>query len=201
MTRDETLTVLAVIRAAYPAFYGKANKQDIDISVNLWSEMFADDPYQVVNYALKQLIAEKTGFPPCIADLKQKIREVTTAATGAPTHEELWQMLRAAVTRNGYYGAEEEFAKLPPVLKRYLGAPSALRSMAVMEEDVFNSVVHGQFLKQISAIEARERFDEEMPDNIRQLACAMANRIPETHQLTEGEVNDRRNRILDKVGG
>ena len=200
MTRDETLTVLAVIRAAYPAFYGKANKQDIDISVNLWSEMFADDSYQVVNYALKQLIAEKTGFPPCIADLKQKIREVTTAATGAPTHEELWQMLRTA-TRNGLYGSEEEFAKLPPVLKRYLGAPSALRTMAVMDEDVLNSVVHGQFLKQISAIEDRERFDEEMPDNIRQLACAMAHRIPETHLLTEGEVNDRRNRILDKVGG
>ena len=200
MTRDETLTVLAVIRAAYPAFYGKANKQDIDISVNLWSEMFADDSYQVVNYALKQLIAEKTGFPPCIADLKQKIRDVTTAATGAPTHEELWQMLRAA-TRNGLYGSEEEFAKLPPVLKRYLGAPSALRVMAVMDEDVLNSVVHGQFLKQISAIEDRERFDEEMPDNIRQLACSMAHRIPETHQLTEGEVNDRRNRILDKVGG
>lgn len=200
MTRDETLTVLAVIRAAYPAFYGKANKQDIDISVNLWSEMFADDSYQVVNYALKQLIAEKTGYPPCIADLKQKIREVTTAATGAPTHEELWQLLRAA-TRNGLYGSEEEFAKLPPVLKRYLGAPSALRTMAVMDEDVLNSVVHGQFLKQISAIEDRERFDEEMPDNIRQLACAMAHRIPETHRLTEGEVNDRRNRILDKVGG
>lgn len=200
MTRDETLTVLAVIRAAYPAFYGKANKQDIDISVNLWSEMFADDSYQVVNYALKQLIAEKTGFPPCIADLKKKIREVTTAATGAPTHEELWQMLRAA-TRNGLYGSEEEFAKLPPVLKRYLGAPSALRTMAIMDEDVLNSVVHGQFLKQISVIEDRERFDEEMPDNIRQLACAMAHRIPETHQLTEGEVNDRRNRILNKVGG
>ena len=200
MTRDETLTVLAVIRAAYPAFYGKANKQDIDISVNLWSEMFADDSYQVVNYALKQLIAEKTGFPPCIADLKQKIREVTTAATGAPTHEELWQLLRAA-TRNGLYGSEEEFAKLPPVLKRYLGAPSALRTMAVMDEDVLNSVVHGQFLKQISAIEDRERFDAEMPDNIRQLACAMTHRIPETHQLTEGEVNDRRNRMLDKVGG
>ena len=200
MTRDETLTVLAVIRAAYPAFYGKANKQDIDISVNLWSEMFADDPYQVVNYALKKLIAEKTGFPPCIADLKQKIREVTNAATGAPTHEELWQMLRAA-SRNGFHEAEEEFAKLPPILKRYLGAPSALRTMAVMDEDVFNSVVHGQFLKQISAIEDRERFDEEMPDNIRQLACAMAHRIPETHQLTEREVNDRRNSILDKVGG
>ena len=201
MTRDETLTVLAVIRAAYPAFYNKANKQDIDISVNLWSEMFADDDYNIVQYALKQLIADHSGYPPDIAALKTKIKEVIQAATGAPTHEDLWQMLKSAAQNSGYC-YEEEFAKLPPVLQRFLGSPHALHDLAVIDVQTFNTVYHGQFLKQIPTIEARMDYEASLPAPVKAAisAAAATKRIPDPRrQLTEREVNDRRNQILNKL--
>lgn len=200
MTKAETAQILALLHAAYPAFYSKIGKSEIDGIVNLWAEMFMDDDFGVVKYALKQLIATHTGYPPDIAALKGKIKEIVSAATGKLTHEELWHRLKDAA-RNGYYGAEQEFAKLPPVLQRYLGSPSTLRQYAQIDEATFNTVNHGQFLKQIAIIEEREEFESSMPDEVKLLISSMTKKIPETHQITEREVNNRRNQILDTLDG
>lgn len=200
MTKAETAQILALLHAAYPAFYSKIGKSEIDGIVNLWAEMFAEDDFRVVKYALKHLIAEHTGYPPDIAALKGKIKEIVSAATGKLTHEELWHKLKAAA-KNGHYGAEQEFAKLPPVLQRYLGSPSTLRQYAMVDEATFNTVNHGQFLKQIKIIEEREEFAESMPDDVKYLISSMTKKFPEPQPLTEAQVNSRRNQILDTLDG
>lgn len=201
MTQQETAQVLTLLRAAYPAFYRKTTAQEAEIAVRLWAEMFAEDDYGIVQYALKQLIAEHSGYPPDIAALKTKIKEVIQAATGAPTHEDLWQMLKSAAQNSGYC-YEEEFAKLPPVLQRFLGSPHALHDLAVIDVQTFNTVYHGQFLKQIPTIEARMDYEASLPAPVKAAisAAATQKRMPEPRrQLTEREVNDRRNQILNKL--
>ena len=198
MTKQETTQILALLNAAYPAFYSKMSRMEIDGVVALWAEMFVDDDFGLVKYALKERIATHTGYPPDIAALKTKIAEVTQAATDKPTHEELWQKLKAAAS-NGYYNARAEFEKLPPVLKRYVGSPATLREYAMIDADTFNTVNHGQFLKQIKVIEDREEYAQKMPDNVKMLISSVYQPLEAPKQLDDGEVNDRRNRLLDSL--
>lgn len=198
MNKQETTQILALLNAAYPAFYSKMSRMEIDGVIALWAEMFVDDDFGLVKYALKELIATHTGYPPDIAALKTKIAEVTQAATDKPTHEELWQKLKAAAS-NGYYNARAEFEKLPPVLKRYVGSPATLREYAMIDADTFNTVNHGQFLKQIKVIEDREEYAQKMPDNVKMLIASVYTPLEAPKQLNEGEVNDKRNKLLDSL--
>jgi hypothetical protein len=198
MNKQETTQILALLNAAYPAFYSKMSRMEIDGVIALWAEMFVDDDFGLVKYALKELIATHTGYPPDIAALKTKIAEVTQAATDKPTHEELWQKLKAAAS-NGYYNARAEFEKLPPVLKRYVGSPATLREYAMIDADTFNTVNHGQFLKQIKVIEDREEYALKMPDNVKMLIASVYQPLEAPKQLDDGEVNDKRNKLLDSL--
>ena len=201
MNRQETIKALSVLKAAYPMFYSKQTKGDLEITVNLWETIFANDDYQVVMVALKELISKHSGFPPDIAALRKQMDDMTFAAIGEPTDEELWRMLAKAAS-NGYYGYQQEWQKLPSILKRYLGAPETLREFAVMEETTLNTVAKGQFLKQIGNIRERERFDIQTPKEIKQLLAASVKRLPsESNQLSSAEINDRRNRLLDQLDG
>ena len=87
MTRGETLQILSLLRASYPAFYSKFGKQELENIVSLWTEMFEDDDFRIVKYALKDLIATHTGYPPDIAALKNKIKEICSASLNEPTDE------------------------------------------------------------------------------------------------------------------
>ncbi len=173
MTKQETVKALAVLRVAYPAFYSKMKEQDIEMAVALWSRAFAGVDYRIVNEALQQLIMRHIGYPPDIAAVRRYIDEMTLAALGEPTDEELWRMLADAAS-NGYYDSVKEFNRLPPILKRYLGGPSALVDLSLTDSKTFQTVVKGQFLKQIVAIRERERFDRETPDAIKALLADTA---------------------------
>lgn len=195
MTHNETAQILAILNAAYPAFYSKIKPREFEGIIDIWAEMFETDDFNIVKYALKQLIAQHTGFPPDIAALKAKINEVIAVATGQPTHEELWQILKKAVA-NGIYGADEEFAKLPEVLQKYCGTANTIRTLAQIDEQTFNTVNHGQFLKQIPIIEQRQEFELSMPNDIKKLISQAVK-----SRLSNKELNDSRNAILKQMEG
>ncbi len=201
MTREDTTSVLKILKVSYPAFYSKFSKDDMVAVLDLWTEMFADDDVRVVKVALFKLIETHQGYPPDIAALKEKIRELVVAATGEPTDEELWQMLRRAAS-NGYYGAREEFDKLPRVVQRYLGSPSALRDLAVIDEKTLNTVTKGQFLKQIVSLRERQEFADSLPEPVKE-AVARLYRKPEESpaMLTGNDFNTARNNVLNRLEG
>lgn len=200
MTRAETLQILTLLRASYPAFYSKFGKSELESIVALWTEMFEGDDFNIVKYALKELIATHSGYPPDIAALKTKIREICSSATNEPTDEELWQMLKKA-TSNSTYNAAKEFERLPAVLQRYCGSPSTLREFALIDSDTFNTVNHGQFLKQIKIIKEREEYSAKIPDGVKMLIGKVYTPIGTPQQLSLGEFNDRRNELLDRLEG
>ncbi len=198
MDRTDVIATLKILKVAYPGFYSKMGKTDAEDTVSVWCDMFREEDVNVVKIALYKTIEEHTGFPPTIADIKTQIREMRRAATGEKTDEELWSRLKAAVS-NGYYGAKEEFAKLPPELQRYLGTPNTLRELSQVDTDTFNTVTHGQFLKQIGIIRDRVRFDNETPLEIKTLLGTVTKQMPANNRLTENEFNESRNRLLDTL--
>lgn len=201
MTREETTSVLKILKVSYPAFYSKFSRDDMVAVLDLWSEMFADDDIRVVKVALFKLIETHKGYPPDIAVLKEKIRGLVVASTGEPTDEELWQMLRRSVS-NGYYGAREEFDRLPRVVQRYLGSPSALRDLAVIDEKTLNTVTKGQFLKQIVSLRERQEFADSLPEGVKEAVARLCRKPDESPALLTGnDFNSARNNILDQLKG
>ena len=198
MTRQEVIASLKVLKVAYPAFYSRMTRNNAEDTISVWCEMFRDEDVNVMKAALYKVIEEHANYPPNIADIKQKIREMRLAATGDKTDEELWQLLREAVS-DGYYGYKEQYAKLPEEVQRYLGDPSTLRELSQMDTNTFNTVTHGQFLKQIGIIRDRVRFDLETPPELKDLLASTTKRIPSQAALTEQDVNTARNRILDQL--
>lgn len=72
MTRDDTLKVLAILKAAYPNFYKDLSKQEASAVIGLWSVQLAEVPVDIVCFAINKIIATNT-FPPTIAEVKKKL--------------------------------------------------------------------------------------------------------------------------------
>lgn len=201
MTREETASMLTILKTAYPSFYSKMKARDGELTLELWSEMFRDDPVEIVKFALYKLIEGHNGFPPDIADVKAKVREIISASTGEPTDEELWLILKKAIEK-GIYDAKEEFEKLPPVLQRYCGSPETIRELAVGDTDILNTVTHGQFMKQIGTMRERQKFEDELPEAVREVTRRLCGKIPDSNgYLSDREINDRRNALNAALNG
>lgn len=80
MTRDETLKIMAVLKATYPNFYKDMTRRDAEGVVALWTDMFSEDSYNAVAAAVKAFIAsDNKGFPPVVGQVKQRVTELASA--------------------------------------------------------------------------------------------------------------------------
>lgn len=80
MTREETLKIMAVLKATYPNFYKDMTRRDAEGVVALWTDMFAEDSYNAVAAAVKAFIAsDNKGFPPVVGQVKQRVTELASA--------------------------------------------------------------------------------------------------------------------------
>lgn len=201
MTDTETKQILSVLRAAYPAFYSKMSKSELYGVVALWQEEFAEEPYEIVAVAVKSLIKTHSGYPPDIAAVNNELKNLVAAASGEPTDEELWNIYKHAVQNSGYC-ENETFDKLPPILQRYCGTARTLYEHAMMPLDVFNSVLHGQFLKHLPIMRQRQEYRESLPEPVRQMISGMSRRktLPEAEKpATPQQLNEKRNRIVAEL--
>jgi hypothetical protein len=72
MTRDETIKMLAILKAAYPNSYKGMTKDEANGMIAVWTMQFADMPADIVLMALNKLIST-SQFPPAISEVKKKI--------------------------------------------------------------------------------------------------------------------------------
>lgn len=168
MQRADTLIIMGILKAAYPYFYKDMKANDANRTVDLWTEMFSGDDVNIVKAAVKELIETHTDYPPNIAHVKAKIKAITDTLSDTPSKEEMFNLLRQAAG-NGYYEAKEEFDKLPAPIKKWLGSPSKLKELSQLDEDIFNTVTKGQFLKQIDIEIEREHYRSTLPLAVKQL--------------------------------
>lgn len=164
MNREQTIAILKVLKVAYPRFYAEMSKKEAEDTINLWQEMFSHDNPALVTAAVKDLV-NSFKFPPTIADVKDKMYELTKTDTETPV--ELWNAIKKAM-RNSTYNAVEEFERLPEIAKKFVGSPNQLREWAI-SDDYNDGVIKGQFFKQVEIIKQRDKDNSMMLPEVRNL--------------------------------
>lgn len=165
MTKMETVQMLALMRTAWPRFYANQTESELDAAVLLWHGELADEDPQVVIAALKDCI-RTSQFPPVVADIFKRISAIKHAET--PGASEAFALLKKAVQR-GIYNSHEEYERLPDACKSFVGGPSGLKDMAMMDEETLDTVTRGQFLRQYDVIVEKERIRASIPAAVRDL--------------------------------
>ena len=94
MTREETIKILAILKAAYPNSYKNMTKDEANGTVAIWSLQFQSIPVEVVMIAINKLIST-SPFPPAISEVKDKIRGLYWEVWGALKENEYSKMLTA----------------------------------------------------------------------------------------------------------
>ena len=198
MTRDETIDLLSVLKAAYPNFYKDMTRRDADHVISLWFEMFKDEPAPLVILAVKRHIATDTkGFPPHIGAIKDAIVKIQQPEE--MTEIEAWNMVRSAI-RSYSWDAKEQFDKLPPVLQRLVGSPSQLVEWGQMDADAVSSVVASNFQRSYKARAAQEREFLALPADVKEAMMLISDgmKMPE---LPAAPTEQERNSMMKRVQG
>lgn len=172
MNRKDAAGIMAILQTAYPTYYAKQSAQERMEAVNLWAELFANDPGPVVAAAIKSIIVSSPNpFPPSIGEIKNKMHDLTTPADLSET--EAWAMVSKAI-RNGIYGYKTEFDKLPPTVQAAVGRAEQLREWAVMDIGEVESVVASNFMRGFKTIQKREREIALIPADVRELLTGVS---------------------------
>ena len=171
MNKIETASILAILKTAYPAFY--KNSDEINDAINLWAMMFQTDSPKIVTEAVKAMIIT-LKYPPTIADVKEKIRLITTP--DQMTEFEAWGIVYNAISQSSYR-AQEEFEKLPQNIKRLIGSPNQLKEWALMESETVNSVIQSNFMRSFKTALKNESDRAMLPESTKQLISGLAERM------------------------
>lgn len=163
MTREETIKLLMVIQSAYPSF----KPPDKTVAVDTWYTILKDMDYNVVQMGLRAYITSDTsGFAPSIGQLINTIYAIQNPQE--LNEMEAWFLVSRAI-RNGYYGAVEEFNKLPPLVQKAVGSPDNLRNWALTDSKSIENVVQSNFMRTYRTVVNRENEIKKMPADVRTL--------------------------------
>lgn len=181
MTREETLKILMTMQVAYPNY----KVQDKDFAINTWHEMLSEYPYQIVAAALKAyILTDTSGFAPSIGELVEKIQLITKP--DELNEMEAWSLVRKAI-RNGWYGFEKEYSKLPDIVRECIGEASILREWSCLASDKVDTVIHSNFIKTYRAVAKRHADVSKLPPEYQKVIDKLNSH---TKLISEKEVND-----------
>ena len=165
MTRKELLGIFAILEANYEPQFAKRTDLNKKAMVNLWEEHFSNKDYNLVKAAVNAYIStDTTGYVPNVGQINEQIRMLT--AKEEMTEQEAISLIIKA-TQNGYYGSENEFNKLPPILQRLVGHPSQLRAWSQMDEREVQTVVASNLMRSYRAIAQKEELQQTLPSSVK----------------------------------
>lgn len=166
MNREDVIKVLAYLKVAYPNFYKGLDKQEAEQTIAVWQDLFVECDFNLVFMTVKEIInTSKNPFPPTISEVKNKMYDLTNQET-LPT--DLWASLKKAISNSAYHSVEE-FEKLPAECKMFVKNASQLRELSQNDSEINNTVVKGQFFKQIEIIQKRLKEEKQMLPEARRI--------------------------------
>lgn len=179
MTIDEVGKMLDLLEAEYPGSFARLNDKQRGLKMSLWVREFEADEEMLVYAAVRLLIKDDREFAPNIGQIREKMRMLT--ATEELSEADAWSMVSKAC-KNGLYGYEREYQKLPETVQKAIGAPEQLREWAMMDADTVQSVVASNFRRSYRAQQSREKELAMIPPGIRESLAAISERM----RLTDG---------------
>jgi len=172
VTRDETKQLLMRISSVYPNWKPQA---DLTYIADTWSEYLSEYTYSEMKTALKAYISTDTsGFAPSIGQLIDKLHTINTPEE--LSEMEAWSLVSKAL-RNGYYGAEQEFEKLPPLVQKTVGTPSQLRNWALADMESVESVIQSNFMRTYRLVINRKKEISKMPNDIKKMISEISGKV------------------------
>lgn len=197
MDKQETVRIIGVLQASYPDTYKGMSDTALESVVNIWQKSFAADSFDVVYAAVFRFInTHADRFAPNIGQLRQEILALTT--TDSLSGAEAWTLVTAAV-KNANYNSQEEFAKLPEIVRKAIGSASVLREYAMMDSETFQSVTQSNFLRAYRTMEARAAEDAKTPPAVRAYIESTLKPLPEIEAPktdTEAAIREAREKIV-----
>ena len=154
ITRDDFKKIIKGLKSVYadPKFIAD------QYAFDMWYGLLSDLTYEVASMAT-QAYMQSEKFPPTPADIRKYAMRITAPITDDMSEIEAWGMVSKAL-KNGYYGAEKEFEKLPPLIKQVIGSPSRLREMSQLDPSEVETVEQSHFVRNYRAkleLSKRER--------------------------------------------
>lgn len=184
MTNEEVKKIIGTMILAYPNY----KPDNMSMLIELWKEMLSEYTYQQVAMALKAYIASDTsGFAPSMGQLIGKIQMINQPEE--LNEMEAWSLVSKAI-RNGYYGAEEEFSKLPELVQKAVGSHEQLRQWAQTDIDSVENVIQSNFMRTYRAVTERSLNVSRMPVETRKRIEAI-NYRPTIENRNLGQIESR----------
>jgi len=156
LTREETKALIKAMKTGWSNY----RPEDLTETVNLWASVLEPYPFPAVFAALKAYMLGNHAFAPAPGQL---VAQFPKREGGSEL--EAWGKVRKAL-RNGNYGAEEEFAKLPEDIQEALGSPEQLRAWAMAPESETETVMQSNFLRSYRIIRERRERVEYLPEDV-----------------------------------
>ena len=172
MNKQEAYNILALLQANYPDSLRGMTKEAVQVKVNLWAEIFHEEPFELVAAATKAFMATDTNrFMPAVGQIKEQIRRMQNP--DELTEQEAWNLIFKALG-NGIYGSTEEFNKLPPAVQKLVGSPTVLREWAMLDTATAQSVVASNFQRSYRATEAQAKDQAKLPGSVKQFISGVS---------------------------
>lgn len=194
LTRAEISELMAFIAEEHPKFLDTPNPEH---RLDLWEEAFKNMPYDLVDFAVKRTLIE-SPYAPRLSDVAQRIKEIVRPEGDSAVAA--WNALRKAVSRASVV-TREEFETLPPEVQRFCGSLNGLRSLGMLNEDIFSSVTRGQFMKVYDGMRRSRETMELMPPKLRDITQNLTKQLPDATALNDEEFEKRRQGLMLKVLG
>ena len=154
MTREELKPIMKYFQTAYPGFCKGANLTDV---MNVWFDAFGNEDARIVRIAAKNYV-KSSEYAPTIAGVEKQI----TLLKETRTATELWECLRKAIS-NSAYNSAEEFERLPQECRTFIGSAVSLKNLSQEDMAKVDTVVRGQFLKNVEQIKASRKAQSAIP--------------------------------------
>ena len=163
MNKQETVQIITLLAGNYETIANKTPKQR-ELMLNTWYECLNDLDYEIILKAVKKTIINNP-YPPTIHEIRKNAIELinpTTKRTAIEAWDEALKMIS-----NGLYMTQEQFETHSPEVKKFFRDTKQVRELAMLDSDVVNSVIKGQFLKQYDILIEREKEEKMLPEDLK----------------------------------
>jgi len=177
MNKEQTIKILSIIKAAYPQWARDLKVNDAQMMVTLWNDMLQDYEYNLVQAAIKKVIATNK-FPPSVSEVIESINYITSGGKSEMTEIEAWGLVRKAI-KNSAYNAEEEFNKLPEKIQQAIGSHNVLHNWSQETVDGIEKVIGSNFMRSYKATVIRKKEEKQIPTSIKKMLSNVGQKMIE----------------------